>query len=75
MATFQSNKKKDWLSHKIGLVFVHGDILKDGSRNSATFKMELLETIGNGRVCNQWTVVFACCCGNATIFTGKIKIG
>ena len=31
--------------------------------------------IGNGRVYNQWTVVFACCCGNLTIFTEKIKGG
>ena len=27
-----------------------------------------------GMVYNQWMVVFACCCGNSTIFTGKIKI-
>ena len=73
MATFW-NKKKDWFSHKTGLVFVHGHIFKDGSRNSITFKIELFATISNGRVYNQWTVVFACCCGNSTIFTGKIKI-
>ena len=54
---------------------MHGYILKEGSRNSATFKMELLATVGNGRVFNQWKVVFACCCGNSTIFKGKIKIG
>ena len=68
-------KKKDWFSHKTELVFVHGDVFKGRSRNSATFKMELFATIGNGRVYNQWTVVFACCCSNSTIFTGKIKIG
>ena len=54
---------------------MHGDVFKDGSRNCTTFKTELFATIGNGRVCNQWTVVFACCCGNSTIFTGKIKTG
>ena len=74
MATFQNNKKKDWFSHETRLVFVHGNIFKDGSRNSATFKMELFATIGNGRVYNQWTVIFACCCSNLTIFAGKIKI-
>ena len=31
--------------------------------------------LGNGKVYNQWTVVLACCCGNLTIFTCKIKIG
>ena len=30
---------------KKGLVFVHGDVFKDGSRNVATFKMELFATI------------------------------
>ena len=75
MATFLNNKKKGWCPHKTGLAFVHVNIFKDGSRNSATFKMELFATIGNGRVYNQWTVVFACCCGNSTIFTDKIKIG
>ena len=54
---------------------MHDNIFKDGSRNSATFKMELFVTIGNGRAYNQWTVVFACYCGNSTIFTSKIKIG
>ena len=54
---------------------MHGSVLKDGSRNSATFKTELFETIGNGRVYNQWTVVFVCSYGNSTIFTNKIKIG
>lgn len=52
-------------------------------RNSATFKMEVFATIGNGRklesfsfwwACKQWAV-FACCCGNLTIYKGKIKIG
>ena len=54
---------------------MHGDIFKNGSRSSITFKMELFSTVGNSRAYNQWTVVFACCCGNSTIFTGKIKIG
>ena len=51
-----------------------GDAFKGGSKNFATFKTELFATIGNGRVYNQWTVVFACCCSNLTIFGGKIKI-
>ena len=75
VATFQSNKKKDWFSHETGLVFVHGNVFKERSRNSATFKMELFATVGNGRVYNQWIVVFTCFCSNSTIFTGKIKIG
>ena len=74
VATFWNNKKKDWFSHKTRLVFMHGNIFKNGSWNSATFKMELFATFGNGRVYNQWVVVFACCCGNSTVFTGKIKI-
>ena len=49
MATFPNNKKKDWFSHETGLFFVHGEVFKDGSRNSATFKMELFATIGDGR--------------------------
>ena len=56
------------------LVFMHGDVFKDRSRISVTFEMELFVIIGNGRIYNQWTVVFAFCCGNSTIFTGKIKI-
>ena len=75
MATFQNNKKKDWFSNEAGLVFIHGEIFKDTSRSSATFKMECFARISNGRVYNQWTVVFACCYSNLTIFTGKIKIG
>ena len=47
--TFQNNKKKDWFSHKIGLVSVHGEVFKERSRNSATFKMYLFPTIGNRR--------------------------
>ena len=50
VATFRNNKKKDWFSHETGLVSVHGEIFKAGSRNCATFKMELLATIGNGRM-------------------------
>ena len=58
-----------------GLVFVYGGVFKDGSWNSATFKMEFFATISNGRAYNQWTLVFACCYNNLTIFKGKIKIG
>ena len=74
MAAFRNNNKKDWNSHKTGLVFVHDEVFKDKSRNSGTFKMELFATIGNGRAYSQWTV-FACCYGNSTIFNAKIKIG
>ena len=61
-----------------------GEVFKVGSRNSATFKMEFFATIGIGRnlqralsdwfAYNQLTV-FACCFGNLTIFTAKIKNG
>ena len=53
MATFQNNKKKDWFSHETGLVFVHGEVFKDGSRNLAIFKMELFATISNDGAYNQ----------------------
>ena len=43
------NKKKDWFSHETGLVFVYDEVLKGGSRNSTTFKMEVFGTIGNDR--------------------------
>ena len=49
MATFRNNKKKDWFSHKTGLVFVYGEVCKGGSKNSTTFKMELSATTSNGR--------------------------
>ena len=75
VAKFWNNKKKDWFLPETRLVFVLGDIFKDWSRNSATFKMELFATVGNDRVYNQWTVVFACWCGNLTSFLGEIKIG
>ena len=75
MATFQNNKEKYWFSDKTRLVFVLGNNFKEGFRNSAIFKLELFATVGNGRAYNQWTVVFVCCCGNSTIFKGKIKIG
>ena len=73
VATFW-NKKKDWFFQETRLVFMHGNVFKDRPRNSATFKMELFATIGNGRVYNQRAVVFACCCSNSTIFTGKFKM-
>ena len=75
MATFQTNKKKDWFSHETEPVFVHGDVFKGVSRNSATLKIELFATIGNGRVYNQRKVVFTCFCSNSTIFIGNIKTG
>ena len=45
---------------------MHGNVFKDGYRNSATFKFELFATIGNDRAYNQWTIVFSCCCVNLT---------
>ena len=53
MVTFRSNKKKDRFLHETGLLFVHGDVFKDGSGNSGTFKMEIFAAIGNGRACNH----------------------
>ena len=53
---------------------MHGIVFKNVSRSSTTFKIELFATIGNGRAYSQWTVVFARCCGNLTISTGKTKI-
>ena len=73
VATFQNNKKKDWFSHKTRLVFVHGEVFKDGSRNFAIFKMEHFATVSSSGAYKQWTV-FACCCGNSINFTVKIKI-
>ena len=74
MGTFWDSTKNNWFSHKTRLVFEHGNVFKERSQNSATFKIELFVIIGNGRVYNQWTVVSACCWGNSTIFTSKIKI-
>ena len=62
---------------------MHGEDFKGGPRNSATFKMELFATIGNGRNLQRAPsdgltinkTVFASCCGNLTIFTDKIKNG
>ena len=60
VATFRNNKKKYWFSHEARLGSVRGSVFKDRSWNSATFKIELCATIGNGTAYNQWTVVFAC---------------
>ena len=49
MAAFQNNKKKEWFSRETRLVFVYGEVCKDASRNSATFKVELFATVGKGR--------------------------
>ena len=46
VATFRNNKKKDWFSHKTGLVFGHGNVFKDGSMTLTAFKM--------GTLCNNW---------------------
>ena len=49
VATFQSNKKKDWFLLESGLVFVYGEVCKGTSRNCVVFKMELFATIINGK--------------------------
>ena len=63
MTTFQNNKKKGWFSHEAKLVFMHGIVFKDRSRNSATFKMELFAKIGNSRklqrvLCNHFNTQY-----------------
>ena len=68
-------EKKDGFSHETILVFLHGDVFKNGSRNSVTFKMEVFAEVSNGRAYKQLTVVFASCCVKSTIFMHKIKIG
>ena len=73
MAAIRNNQKKDWNSQETRLVFAHGEVLKDKSRNFAIFKMNLFAKTVNSRAYNQWTVI-ACCCGNSTIFSGEIKI-
>ena len=70
MVTFRNKKKKDWFSRETELVFVHDDVFKDGSRNSATFKIKFFATIGNGKSPLQANHLYI-----STIFTGKIKIG
>ena len=47
VATVSNNKKKDWFSHEVGLVFMYGEVYKGTFKNSATFKMELSATISN----------------------------
>ena len=49
MTAIQNNKKKDWFSHETRLVSVHGEVFKDGSRNSATFKKGPFATIDNSK--------------------------
>ena len=41
--------KKRLVSHETGLVYMNGEVFKGGSRNSATFKIELFATISRGR--------------------------
>ena len=41
--------KKDWFSHETRLVFMHDEVFKDRSRNSAIFKIKLFAAISNGR--------------------------
>ena len=44
-----SNEKKHWFAQKTGLVLVNGNVFKDKSRNSVTFKMDLLGLTTNGQ--------------------------
>ena len=44
-----SNEKKHWFAQKTGLVFMHGNVFKDKSRNSVTFKIDLLGLTTNGQ--------------------------
>ena len=44
-----SNEKKHWFAQKTRLVFMHGNVFKDKSRNSVTFKMDLLGLTTNGQ--------------------------
>ena len=53
MATFRNNKKKDSFPQETELVFMHGHICKDRSKNAATSKVELFARIGNDRVNNR----------------------
>ena len=62
--TFRNKEKELVFTQNRTSFCVWRHFQRDRSRNSATFKMELFSTIGNGRVYNQWTIVFACCCGN-----------
>ena len=41
---FSHEQEKDWFSHETRLVFVHGDVFRDGSKNSASFEIELFAT-------------------------------
>ena len=52
---------------------MHGKVFKDGSRNPATIKMELFATVGNGRVYNQWTVIFVAVVTQPSL-QGKLKL-
>ena len=47
-------EKKDWFSHKTILVFLHGDVFKNGSRNSVTFKMESLQKLVMVGLTKNW---------------------
>ena len=52
-------REKNWFSHKTGPVFVHGNVFKNISKNTVSFKMQLFATFGNGRAYKQLNVVFA----------------
>ena len=41
--------KKDWSSRETRLIFMHVEVFKDRSRNSAIFKMEFFAAISKGR--------------------------
>ena len=45
MTTFCNNNKKDWFSHGIGLVFVHGENFKDRLRTLPQLKWSSLQQL------------------------------
>ena len=68
MSTFRNNKKKDLFSHKTGLVFVHGEVLKDGSRDSATFKEKLFAELVTTESCKGLHLMYDKVFGSAPDF-------
>ena len=53
---------------------MHGDVFKDRSRSSATFKMELFAAVANDRAYKQLTLVSRCCCVTQLSLYAKLKL-
>ena len=53
VATFRNNENKYWFPHETKLVFVHGHVCKDRSKNCAIFKIKPFSWIENNRVYNK----------------------